>query len=187
MKILSFWRGDWRWDRFINPPHDVPAHHLVLFFPSGAEQQWWDGHAADESSLWRSAGRSAGHRSGMITQRTRPRSTAGPYVWFVSQTLLSDGESSSEADQDNSAAPLLAFFCDSSPHRSTSPRRPPSPPQGSSSSPLPDTALSALRSAVRNKALQLQVTCRFTSQLRNRRLRGLRLQPWIFYMCKKDL
>lgn len=72
---------------------------------------------------------------------------------FLGQTVLQEGDSSSEADQDNSGAPLLALFHGSSPRGSTSPSR-------SSSQPLlPDSALSALRSAVNNKTLQLQVTC----------------------------
>ncbi|CAG06853.1 unnamed protein product, partial [Tetraodon nigroviridis] len=71
----------------------------------------------------------------------------------IAQTVLPEGDSSSEADQENSGAPLLALFHGSSPRRSASPSRPSSLPL------LPDSALSALRSAVTNKALQLQVTC----------------------------
>lgn len=137
--------------------------HTVLFYPSLQEQS-----SSDETDMQLIKAHSDALRDTLrdiaqvnVTQWTPPpRFMAGPHVRFVSQTVLSDGESSSEADQDNSSAPLLALICDSSPHRSTSPRRPPSPPQSSSSS-LPDAALSALRSAVRNKALQLQVTCRF--------------------------
>lgn len=66
------------------------------------------------------------------------------------QTVSADGESSSsEADQDNSGALIRDSF----------PRRPSSPTRPSSLSPLPEAALSALRSAVTNKTLQLQVTC----------------------------
>uniref|UniRef100_A0A3P9BZZ5 Ciliary rootlet coiled-coil, rootletin n=1 Tax=Maylandia zebra TaxID=106582 RepID=A0A3P9BZZ5_9CICH len=63
------------------------------------------------------------------------------------QTVSADGESSSsEADQDNSGALIRDSF----------PRRPSSPTRPSSLSPLPEAALSALRSAVTNKTLQLQ-------------------------------
>ncbi|MEQ2212215.1 hypothetical protein XENOCAPTIV_027592 [Xenoophorus captivus] len=74
-------------------------------------------------------------------------------------TVLSDGESSSEADQDSLAAPLLALIRDSSPRRSSSSLKLAALPEASLLSPLPDAALSALRSAVTNKTLQLQVTC----------------------------
>lgn len=70
---------------------------------------------------------------------------------LVRQTVLPEGDSSSEADQENSGSPLLALFHGSSPRRSTSPSRSKSQPL------LPDSALSALRSAVTNKTLQLQV------------------------------
>lgn len=75
------------------------------------------------------------------------------------QTVLSDGESSSEADQDNSGTPLMPLIRgpSSSPRRSTSPSR------ASSLVPVPDSALSALRSAVTNKTLQLQVTSHFST------------------------
>lgn len=72
---------------------------------------------------------------------------------FVCQSVLQEGDSSSEADQENSGTPLLALFHSSSTRRSTSPSR------SSSQALLPDSALSALRSAVTNKTLQLQVTC----------------------------
>lgn len=72
---------------------------------------------------------------------------------FVCQSVLQEGDSSSEADQENSGTPLLALFHSSSMRRSTSPSR------SSSQALLPDSALSALRSAVTNKTLQLQVTC----------------------------
>lgn len=72
---------------------------------------------------------------------------------FICQSVLQEGDSSSEADQENSGTPLLALFHSSSTRRSTSPSR------SSSQALLPDSALCALRSAVTNKSLQLQVTC----------------------------
>lgn len=67
--------------------------------------------------------------------------------------VLSDGESSSEADQDTAGTPLLALV-NSSPHCAASPRR----SRPSSLAPLPEAALSALCSAVTGKMHQLQVT-----------------------------
>ncbi|TNN85556.1 Rootletin [Liparis tanakae] len=77
----------------------------------------------------------------------------------IAQTVMSDGESSSEADQDNSGAPLLALIRGFSHHRSSSSRGSSSPSRASSLAPLSEAALSALRSAVTNKTLHLQVTC----------------------------
>lgn len=75
---------------------------------------------------------------------------------------MSEGESSSQADQDNCGAPLLALLRSSFHQRSSSPRRSLSPSRPCSLAPLPEAALSALHSAVTNKTLQLQVTCRHT-------------------------
>ncbi|MED6270511.1 hypothetical protein CHARACLAT_011138, partial [Characodon lateralis] len=74
----------------------------------------------------------------------------------IAQTVLSDGELSSEADQDSLVAPLLALIRDSSPRCSSFSLKLAALPEASLLSPLPDAALSALRSAVTNKTLQLQ-------------------------------
>ncbi|KAK6321426.1 hypothetical protein J4Q44_G00084020 [Coregonus suidteri] len=74
----------------------------------------------------------------------------------IAQTVLSDGDSSSEADQENTGAPLLALLHGSSPHRSSSPQQSTSPSRYSSLAPVPEASLSALRSAVNSRHLQLQ-------------------------------
>lgn len=65
--------------------------------------------------------------------------------------VLADGDSSSEADQDP-GAPLLALV-----HRRSSSRRSSSPSRLSSETLLPEGVLCALRSAITNRQLQLQV------------------------------
>ncbi|KAG7251528.1 hypothetical protein CRUP_014964, partial [Coryphaenoides rupestris] len=116
----------------------------------------------------------------------------------IAQAIVSEGESSSEADQDNSGEPLLSLLRGSCALRSMSPPCASSPPHTTATTSsisststfsitiLPEAGLSALRSAVAHRQLQLQ-EARGRLSSAQASVQQLRRQLADGESCRKDL